>query len=90
MILIRILGLLDMICGIVILILKFGYFQNLGIILSFFLALKSIIFIKDIASVIDLISAVFFFLAANGYYFNFTWIFALWLIQKGLFSIVYN
>ncbi len=89
MVLLKFLGLLDIVSALVILILKFGFFVDLGLLLAIFLAIKSIIFIKDVASVIDLITAVFFFSAALGYYFSFTWIFAIWLLQKGLFSLIY-
>lgn len=89
MVLLKFLGLLDILSAVVILILKFGFFVDFGLLLAIFLALKSIIFIKDVASIIDLITAVFFFLAAIGYYFSFTWIFAVWLLQKGLFSLIY-
>ncbi|MBS3171071.1 hypothetical protein J4449_00500 [Candidatus Woesearchaeota archaeon] len=90
MILFKFLGFLDIVSALVILVLKFGFFVDLGILLSIYLAIKSIIFIKDAASIIDLVTAVFFFLAAFGYYFSFTWIFAIWLLQKGLFTLIYN
>jgi hypothetical protein len=64
MILFKFLGTLDILSGIVILLLKFGFLIDLSILLAIFLAIKSIIFIKDIASIIDLVTAGFFLLAA--------------------------
>ena len=88
MVLIQILGILDIISGLVIILMKFGLFKEVGLILSILLAIKAIIFIKDISSVLDLITAVFFFLAAIGIYFSFSWVFAIWLFQKGFFSLI--
>jgi len=86
--LVKFLGLLDIIAGFIILILKFGFFQEVGLIFALYLALKGLIFIKDISSVIDIITAVFLFLAAINFYFSFTWIFSIWLFQKGIFSLI--
>ena len=88
MVLMQLLGLLDILSGLIIIILKFGVFPELGLFLSIFLGIKSLIFIKDIASVLDLITAVFLCLAALGFYFSFTWIFSIWLLQKGLITLI--
>ena len=88
MVLIKFLGLLDILSGLIIIILKFNVFSEIGLFLSIFLGLKSIIFIKDVASVIDLVTAGFLFLASIGFYFSFTWIFSIWLLQKGLFTLI--
>ncbi len=88
MVLMKILGLVDLVSGVIILVLKFGFFQEIGLLLSIILGIKSIIFIKDIASIIDLITAVFFCLASLGFYFSFTWMFSIWLLQKGFFSLI--
>ena len=90
MLLFKFLGALDILSGIVILLLKFGFLVDLSVLLAIFLAIKSIIFIKDAASVIDLATAGFFLLAAFGFYFSFTWIFSIWLLQKGLFTLIYH
>ncbi len=88
MVLIQLLGLLDILSGLVIIILRFGTFTEIGLFLSIFLGIKSLIFIKDIASILDLVTAIFLGLAALGFYFSFTWIFSIWLLQKGLFSLI--
>ena len=90
MVLFKILGMMDIFSGLLILILKFGFFQDIGLIFALYLAVKSMIFIKDFASVIDLVTALFFFLAAVGFYFSFTWIFSIWLLQKGIFTFISN
>ena len=69
--LIHILGLLDIISGFVIIIIKFGLLEPFGLFLSILLTIKSLVFIKNVSSVIDLITAVFFFLASIGFYFSF-------------------
>ena len=88
MVLIHILGLLDIAAGFVIILLKFGLFKQLGIIFSIIIAVKAVLFINDISSILDLISAVFLFLAAIDIYFSFTWVFSIWLLQKGFFSLL--
>lgn len=90
MILFKLLGIFDIISGLLILVLKFGFFQDISLIFALYLAIKAIIFIRDFASVIDLVTALFFFLAAFGFYFSFTWIFSIWLFQKGLFTFISN
>jgi len=36
--------------------------------------------------VMDLLAAIVLLLASQGHYFFFTWVFVLWLLQKGFFS----
>lgn len=81
-------GILDILAGIIIILLKFGFMENIGILLAVYLGLKGFFFINNLASIIDLITAVFLLLAALNIYFSFTWIFSLWLFQKGIFSLM--
>jgi len=88
MVIMKFFGILDILAGIVIILLKFGFMENIGILLALYLGLKGIFFINNLASIIDLITAVFLLMAALDIYFSFTWIFSLWLFQKGFFSLI--
>ena len=85
---VKILGILDLVMGLHLFLLKWELFSFLGFVLGIYLLLKSVIFISDVSSVVDLVTAVIYLLAVFGIYFFFSWIFALWLIQKGIFSLL--
>ena len=83
----KLFGLLDLLAGIVLILLKWSIGINLGWFLAVYLIIKALIFFSIIASVLDFASAVFIILAINGTYLNVTWVFVLWLSQKGLVSL---
>lgn len=85
--LVKILGLMDFGAAIMLILLKWEIGMVIGWIFAIYLLVKSIIFLYDIASLVDLVTAVFFLLAVTGNYFFFTWIFSLWLLQKAFFSL---
>ena len=90
---VKILGILDLIGAAV-----FWLFGMFGIIhpslvsfFAFYLLIKGVIFLisADIASILDIVSAGIMFIAINsGVPKIFTILVALYLIQKGLFSLV--
>jgi hypothetical protein len=79
---------LDILAGLVIILLKFGFLQNVGLLLAVYLGMKGLFFINNLASIVDFVTAVFLLLAAVDIYFSFTWLFSLWLFQKGIFSLM--
>jgi hypothetical protein len=81
-------GILDILAGLVIILLKFGFLQNVGLLLAVYLGMKGLFFINNLASIVDFVTAVFLLLAAVDIYFSFTWLFSLWLFQKGIFSLM--
>lgn len=85
---IKILGIFDILAAVSLFLLKWGLFVKFGWIILIILVLKSLPFIPDIASIVDLITAVFFVLAIYGYFFSFTFLFSVWLLQKGAFSVL--
>jgi hypothetical protein len=87
MVFLKALGILDFLAGISLVFLKFGLLENIALILGIYLIVKSIIFIKSLASIFDLISGILIVLAAHGMFFPFTWLVAVWLLQKGIFSL---
>jgi hypothetical protein len=83
----KIFGILDLIAGVILILLKFNLVSyTIAWIFIIYLILKGLIFIKSIASILDIVSSVFMILAVYGFYNVITWIFVLWLIQKGFFS----
>ena len=84
----KLLGLLDLIIGLHLILLKWDFFPSLGIVFAVYLFIKSIAFFHDVASIVDLLTAVIYTLAVYDIYFSFTWIFSLWLLQKSFFSLV--
>ena len=83
---VQFLGLLDLFAGFWLLLLTFDIGMSLGLVLGFYLLIKGIVFASDIVSFMDILAGLSILLAAYGYTFPFTWIFVLWLLQKGFFS----
>lgn len=83
----KILGVLDLLSGIVLIVLRFAPLKVIPGLLAVYLIVKSIIFLKNISSVIDLIAAIHIIFAMFGNYYSLTWLFVLWLLQKGVFSL---
>jgi len=79
-------GLLDLISAVSIILLKF----DMGIALAWFCAIyllaKGIPFIKDPASIADIISAGIILLGIFGFFGIYSYIAIIWLLQKALFS----
>lgn len=84
--LVRLLGFMDLVAGMVLFLMKFQVAESWGVVIGLFLLAKALVFITDVVSVMDLLAAIVLLLASQGYYYFFTWIFVLWLLQKGFFS----
>ena len=85
--LVKLLGLLDILTGVLVALLTFGIKTPLLIILASYLIVKGVIFFSG-ASVMDLLCALIIFYA----YLNhvpgiITGLIAIWLLQKGFFSL---
>ena len=85
---VKFLGILDIIAGLVLLAFRFGFGKTLVLIFSIYLIIKAVIFFKDPGSWIDAIAAAFMIIAYFGNYYFFVWIFSLWLIGKGVYSLI--
>lgn len=82
-------GLIDLCAGISLLSLMFSNMLQIPIIVfGILVLLKALKYIKhlDLASFIDLIAVAFIGLAFFEYYYIWTYVFAIWLIQKGIRS----
>lgn len=85
--LLKILGLLDLIAGITLFVMKFGIGRKLSLILGILLLIKGVLFITTLASIPDLITGIIMVVASYGNFHMIYLLFALWLLQKGLFSL---
>ena len=83
----KVFGVLDIIAGITLILLKFSMFEGIGWIAAIYLVIKGIIFLPNIVSVVDIVSGIFIGLAMFGIFNVISWIVAIWLIQKGIFSL---
>lgn len=83
---VRLLGFMDLLAGITLFFMKFQIAESLGLVLGLFLLAKALAFITDVVSVMDLLAAIALLFASQGHYSFITWIFVLWLLQKGFFS----
>ena len=83
---VQFLGLMDIFAGAILLLLKFGVGETIGMGIGLYLLAKGIVFIYDAVSVMDILAGIVMILAVMGHYYFFDWVFVLWLLQKGFFS----
>ena len=79
------LGLLDLLAGISLILLKFKI-DFLGVFFALYLIIKGVVFFRNIVSLIDLASGIVFFIALYGYYNIAMYVAAIWILQKGIIS----
>ncbi len=84
---IKLLGILDILTG-GIFFVSYFYVNNIFLIFPIYLIIKSLVFIKSIVSFFDILVAIFFIMAIFGNFVIIDWIFIVWIIQKGLFSLL--
>ena len=84
----KVLGLIDIIAGLLIVGSWFGVMPLIGWYVAFFLLIKSLVYLNEAISIMDLLAVIFLVLALVNVNTIFSWIFALWLVQKGFFSLV--
>nr|MBI4156156.1 hypothetical protein [Candidatus Woesearchaeota archaeon] len=86
-------GLLDILTGIALVALYFDFFnmpflKSASIFVFILFLLKSIFFLTNIASFVDLVGGAFFILGLFGLFSPFTWVAVFWFIQKGIISLI--
>ena len=86
--LVKILGLADILAGVMVALLTFGIKSSLVLLLACYLIVKGVIFFSK-ASVVDMMIALIIFYAyLNQVHWIVTTIIAIWLLQKGILSVV--
>tara|TARA_Y100000034_G_scaffold118928_1_gene160176 strand:- start:2107 stop:2379 length:273 start_codon:yes stop_codon:yes gene_type:complete len=84
-------GLLDIVSALVLVLLKFGLLGKLGFIIGIYLVIKGLFFLvmKDWLSILDVFSGLFiFYVLLFGSFPLIGWVFFVWLLQKGVVSLV--
>lgn len=83
---VKLFGILDILAGISLFLLKFGIGKYFALVLAIYLIIKGIFFF-GFASALDILSAAVIIIAVISS-FNFIYfIFVAWLVQKGLISL---
>ena len=85
---IKLFGLLDIIAGFLLILLKYHIGETLALFFAAYLIIKGLVFFGGINTFFDLTSGVLLILAAQGVYSLFYWIAILWLFQKGIISLI--
>ena len=89
MVLLKFMGLLDLAAAGVMLLMQFDSVPwRIGFIFAIYLIFKAVMFFHDFASILDLVVGVYTLIMLVGFTSFFTYIFAIYLVQKGLFSLV--
>lgn len=83
----KLFGTIDLLSALALLGAIFGFTSYYEFILVLFLLLKSVPFIPDVASIVDVFAAGIFILAILGFTGFYSWIAVIWFAQKGLISL---
>lgn len=86
---IKVFGVLDLIAAIIFVLVQWGIGVKIGFFVAAYLIIKSLMFIGDIASIVDLIAGVYLVLVLLGVHSAFSVVFVLWLLQKAFFSLAF-
>ncbi|MFH1210012.1 MAG: hypothetical protein V1663_04455, partial [archaeon] len=73
--------------GFCLVLLKFNLLKQFALIMAFLLLIKSLMFLGNLVSFIDIFCVIVIVFAFMGFYGVITWIVVVWLIQKGIFSL---
>jgi len=85
--LILLLGILDILAGISLLLLKFSMGYTIAAFFTIYLLVKGVAFITNWTSWVDLTVVAIFILALFGNFNLLTYVAVVWLLQKGIFSL---
>lgn len=80
-------GLMDLIAAGIFLLAQWGFGINIALFVAIYLILKSLLFIPDFASIVDMIGGAYLLLVVFNIHSIFSAIFVLWFLQKGIFSL---
>lgn len=81
-------GILDLIGALFFALAHFDIGVKITLIFALYLILKSLLFLPNIPSFVDIFSAIYILLVLVGFVYPvMSWLVILWLIQKGIFSL---
>tara|TARA_Y100000310_G_C20633538_1_gene789959 strand:- start:1420 stop:1686 length:267 start_codon:yes stop_codon:yes gene_type:complete len=85
---VKLFGLMDLFAALLFISLQWGIGKGVAIFVAVYLVVKSLIFIGDITSWIDLVAGIYLFLVIYEIHSFFSFLFILWLLQKAFFSLL--
>ncbi|MCX6711485.1 MAG: hypothetical protein NT139_00400 [Candidatus Woesearchaeota archaeon] len=83
----RLLGVLDVLSGVVLILLRFKIATSIAWFFAIYLIIKGLIFIVNLVSIFDIATGVVMIFAIYGSYNIITWLFVIWISQKGLATL---
>ncbi|MBS3141205.1 hypothetical protein J4405_03615 [Candidatus Woesearchaeota archaeon] len=83
----KLMGLIDLLAGIGLVLLKYDMFQTVVLVLGLLVLIKAVMFFGSVISFIDIACFLVIILASFGIFNFISWIAAIWLFQKGFFSL---
>jgi hypothetical protein len=84
---VKLFGIMDLIAAVLFILLNWGIGFQIGTGIGIYLIVKSLIFIKDITSWIDLVAGLYLLLVVFNIHSSLSVIFVLWLGQKAFCSL---
>lgn len=83
---VKLFGLLDILAGISLFLLKFGFLKYFALVLAIYLIVKGVMFF-GFPGVMDIFSGIVIIIAIFSVFNVVYYIFIIWLVQKGLISL---
>lgn len=83
---IKLLGLIDVVAGLIILFYNLGLASQVALLFGVFLIIKGLLFF-DFIGFFDILLGVFMVFGLINDSGFFSWLFVVWLLQKGFFSL---
>jgi len=84
----KLLGMLDLSVALFFILAQWDIGLGIATVLGVIFLIKSLIFITDWVSVIDIFSGVYLFFVIYDVHSSLSLIFIIWLMQKGIFSLI--
>ena len=85
----KLLGILDLIAAVFFILAQWSIGLAVAPFLAFYIIIKSVLFLGNWASIVDLLSGIYMLLVVYDIHSAFSLIFIIWLLQKSFFSIVF-
>lgn len=86
---VKLLGFLDLLAAVFLVLAQWNIGLGIASFLAFYIIGKSVIFIGNWASIVDLLAGIYMFLVIYNIHSAFSLIFVLWLLQKSFFSLFF-
>jgi len=84
----KLLGMLDLSIALFFILVQWDIGLGIATVLGILFLIKSLIFIYDWTSVIDVLSGIYLFFVIYDVHASLSLIFILWLLQKAVFSLI--